>query len=773
MRDRVNHPTELRRRAEAISRKTPLVENLAALPPEEIQKAFQDLRVHQIELEMQNEELHRVQLDLDASRRRYFDLYDLAPAGYLSLSDTGLILEVNLTGAAILKMPRGFLINKPLTQFIFRDDQDIYYLNCKQAFDAGEPTVCELRMVRQNRTIVWVHLAISTMEQDDGIIEFRVVMSDITGRKQMEHTSMKQEEQLQLLFKNSSVGKVKADLTTGRYLQVNPAYCQMVGFSEQELLQHSVLDLTHPEDREADIANRKALAEGKIANFQMVKQYIRPNGTTAWGYVTVNPAYDAEGRAVYAMAVIQDITGLKRAEEEREAQVAFLRFINESRGTEELIHAATDFFQKQSGCEAVGIRLKKNNDYPYYETRGFSKQFVLSENQLCAHDEAGHPICDSTGNPVLECMCGNVICSRFDSSKPFFTAKGSFWSNSTSELLASTSEVDRQARTRNRCNGEGYESVALIPLHLGTERLGLLQLNDRHKGQFTQESIIRWELLVDYLAVALAKLRTDEELLVINADLELKVEQRTQELQETQNQFLHAEKLSAIGRLSASIAHEFNNPLQGILSILKGLKKRAILEDDDRELLDGAIVEGDRIKDLIRSLQDFNRPSSGRKVMMDVHQSLDSILLMHKSDFNSRQISVVRNYALGLPIIVAVPDQIKQVFLNLLINAADACPKRGGVITVSTWQKADRVAVAIKDSGFGINPSEMEHIFRPFYTTKPEVKGTGLGLSVSYGIVKSHKGEIQVESQSGEGATFTVLLPIKGEEKHPLEEAII
>ena len=94
---------------------------------------------------------------------------------------------------------------------------------------------------------------------------------------------------------------------------------------------------------------------------------------------------------------------------------------------------------------------------------------------------------DSRGNPVLECMCGNVLCGRFDPALPFFTPKGSFWTNGTSELLASTSEADRQARTRNRCNGEGYESVALIALRHGGETLGLLQLNDRAKGRFTPE----------------------------------------------------------------------------------------------------------------------------------------------------------------------------------------------------------------------------------------------------------------------------------------------
>jgi PAS domain S-box-containing protein len=189
-----------------------------------------------------------------------------------------------------------------------------------------------------------------------------------------------------------------------------------------------------------------------------------------------------------------------------------LRFVNASRSTRELIHSAVTFFREQLGCEAIGIRLRNGEDYPYYEARGFPPEFVKLENHLCQRDLNGQIVRDDVGNPVIECMCGNVICGRFDPAKPFFTPRGSFWTNCTTELLASTTEADRQARTRNRCNGEGYESVALIPLHVGEEGLGLLQLNDRRRGMFTPESIALWERLAGYLAVGIAKLRSDEAL---------------------------------------------------------------------------------------------------------------------------------------------------------------------------------------------------------------------------------------------------------------------
>jgi signal transduction histidine kinase len=177
-------------------------------------------------------------------------------------------------------------------------------------------------------------------------------------------------------------------------------------------------------------------------------------------------------------------------------------------------------------------------------------------------------------------------------------------------------------------------------------------------------------------------------------------------------------------------------------------------------LLDLAIVESERMKKLIHDLQDFNRPSSHMKVPMDVHDSLEALLLLYKSDFSKKGITTVLNYAEGVPQVLAVPDQIKQVFLNLLNNAMDACPQTGGVITISSRQEGKQVAVAIKDNGTGIKPEKIGLIFQPFYTTKSEIKGTGLGLSICHGIVQYHHGEILVESQFGEGSTFTVLLPI-------------
>jgi PAS domain S-box-containing protein len=239
---------------------------------------------------------------------------------------------------------------------------------------------------------------------------------------------------------------------------------------------------------------------------------VRKDGSRFWANAVLTALRDDNGGLRGFSKSTRDITGQKLAQKERETTIAFLRMVNDSTGTRDLVQAAATFFQQQSGCEAVGIRLHEGEDYPYYEARGFPTEFVLMENSLCAKDDAGCIIRDSTGNPVIECMCGNVICGRSDPAKPFFTEHGSFWTNNTTELLRTTTEADRQARTRNRCNGEGYESVALLPLRLGEQRLGLVQLNDRRIGVFSAEVIASWERLADHLAVALAKFRAEEEL---------------------------------------------------------------------------------------------------------------------------------------------------------------------------------------------------------------------------------------------------------------------
>lgn len=225
---------------------------------------------------------------------------------------------------------------------------------------------------------------------------------------------------------------------------------------------------------------------------------------------------EIDGRSI-VQDFFDDVTAEARYRDEREATLRMLRLMNDHANILELVRNITVFLQKWTGCDAVGIRLREGNDFPYVETRGFPAEFVEMEKYLCPRGDEGRSKCDGEGQPVLECMCGNVLFGRVDPSLPFFTEKGSFWTNSTSELLASTSEEQRQSVTRNRCNGMGYESVALVPLRHAGITHGLLQINDHTPGRFGPEMISFLENTADQIAIALsqykaeAALRTSEQ----------------------------------------------------------------------------------------------------------------------------------------------------------------------------------------------------------------------------------------------------------------------
>ncbi len=298
---------------------------------------------------------------------------------------------------------------------------------------------------------------------------------------------------------------------------VNPVAEELIGWKLEEVLNKKLSSIFNIINRDTRLPVEnpvtRVLLEGFTVGLANHTILIARDGTEIPIDDSAAPIVDDTGDIIGVILVFRDITQREKSEQEREITIEFLHLVNVSPRYQDLIREAASFFQRVSCCEAVGIRLLDGEDYPYFEARGFPPEFVQLENSLCARDNSGKIALDSAGNPVIECMCGNVICGRFDPSLPFFTKAGSFWTNSTTDLLANTTEADRQARTRNRCNGEGYESVALIPLHFGEERMGLLQLNDRRKEMFSPETISLWERLAGYLAVALAKSRAEETIL--------------------------------------------------------------------------------------------------------------------------------------------------------------------------------------------------------------------------------------------------------------------
>ncbi|MFC1742729.1 PAS domain S-box protein [Candidatus Riflebacteria bacterium] len=199
----------------------------------------------------------------------------------------------------------------------------------------------------------------------------------------------------------------------------------------------------------------------------------------------------------------QLIKNEKQAKKKEKLALEILKLLNNSPGKIELISQILFLIKNEMEFGAVGIRLKVGDDFPYFEASGFPAKFIEQENNLCSIDESKKIVKDSKGWTDLECTCGNIICGRTDPTREFFTEGGSFWTNSTTKLMASISETDYQGRLRNRCNTEGYESVALIPLRSKDKTIGLLQINDRRKYIFTEELIQFFEGLGNSIGIAI------------------------------------------------------------------------------------------------------------------------------------------------------------------------------------------------------------------------------------------------------------------------------
>jgi len=369
---------------------------------------------------------------------------------------------------------------------------------------AGYVTDYEVTILKKDGSPLPVSVSSSLLRDAHGnILGVEGIIRDITDRKRDEEALRQSELHFRNLFETTNDSILIVDQQTRNVVNANSSACKLYGYSLKEFLRLNIRDLS------AEPAKTFTAVSNGIKKVPL-RFHRRKDGSVFPVEITGN-YFTICGKTLHT-AFVRDITEQKRLEDECGTALEFLQLINAAPELSDLINISATFFQQKSGSEALGIRLKEGDDYPYYESRGFSAEFVKIESSLCARDVAGDVIRDDVGNPMLSCMCGNIICGRFDTSKPFFTKNGSFWTNSTTQLLACTTEADRQARTRNRCNGEGYESVALIPLIYGNERLGLIQLNDRRQGMFTPAIVALWERLAGYLSVALTKSKTEEAL---------------------------------------------------------------------------------------------------------------------------------------------------------------------------------------------------------------------------------------------------------------------
>lgn len=290
-------------------------------------------------------------------------------------------------------------------------------------------------------------------------------------------------------------------------------------------------------------------------------------------------------------------------------------------------------------------------------------------------------------------------------------------------------------------------AILCVPLTIYDRVIGAVEVSNKLGGEFDEQDLELLQAMATSVAVA-----------VENANLYTELADFAQELERSQAQLVQAEKMAATGRLAASLAHEINNPLQAIHNSMHLSLHEGLSSERRMEYLSMAQSEVQRLIEIVQRMLDFYRPSRGSVIPVDINGVVDNVLALAQKRLQHSGVHVHARLAPDLPPASVVPDQISQVFLNIVINAIEAMPS-GGDLWLETMSSKDNgeVLIRFRDNGLGISSEQLANLFEPFFTTKPD--GTGLGLAISYGIIERHGGTIDVISQPGQGATFVVKLP--------------
>jgi signal transduction histidine kinase len=286
-----------------------------------------------------------------------------------------------------------------------------------------------------------------------------------------------------------------------------------------------------------------------------------------------------------------------------------------------------------------------------------------------------------------------------------------------------------------------------VPLISRNELVGILILGPKKTNlRFVDSDLEFISVLADQLTVA-----------VENAILYENQKNMNAELRKTQQQLVQSEKLAALGQLSASVAHEINNPLGIIKNYLQILSENTDEDDSNQHNLEMIKEEVNRIARIVKSLLDFSRPEKNKMTIVDLSATLKQTISLLDKEFLSKSIKIKKELPDNLSPVMGSEDQLKQVFLNLLVNSKDFMPQ-GGEVIISARNTDQSVEIEFSDTGCGIPEENIPRIFEPFFTTKQEGKGTGLGLWICYGIMQRHGGTIQVRRKE-KGTSFLLTFP--------------
>jgi PAS domain S-box-containing protein len=602
-------------------------------------------------------------------------------------------------------------------------------------------------LVRQRKDGSRIEYSLYTAPEydDDGQVSGNIaVLVDITERKRAE-----EQHRLQTTALEAAANAIVITDRDGNIQWANPAFTTLTCYVVEEALGRNPRFLKSGQQDQAFYSKLwNTILAGQVWHGEVVNR--RKDSNLYVEEMTIAPVRDAHGEIGHFVAIKQDITERKRAEE----QIRELNQRLERRARElDSLNRAGQVMTSTLDLNAV-LRLVMDEITRLLDTEGAS--VLLQE-----------------GEELVFAACAGPGAEKLSGARMPATSGIAGWvMREEKAVLVSDPRNDLRFYDRiDAATGLTTRSMAAVPLVVKGVPRGVIEAINKADGVFDEHDLALLEGIASSAAIAIenARLfaavdkelterdRAEAEVRKLNQHLEVALQQE----HKTRAQLIQAGKLSAMGRMVASVAHEFNNPLQTIKNCLFLIQQDLVPGAQGIKFLDMAASEVQRLSDLVSQLRAVYRPGTADQMQaIELSKILDQVHSLVTPHLTKNRVRWEYTELPHLLTVSGIPDQLKQVFLNLSLNASDAMQMEGGTLTVSILSAADgrQVGVAFRDAGPGIDPRDLPNLFDPFFTTKES--GMGLGLAICYDIVQKHGGRIEVESQPGQGATFTVWLPL-------------
>ncbi len=792
---------------------------LEPLSPEANLLLLHELRVHQIELEMQNEELRRAQAELDATRARYFDLYDLAPVGYCTLSKEGLILEANLTATTLLGLPRSAMVKQPISRFIHPEDMDLFYLHRQRLLDAGDSLAWDMRMVKKDGTAFWGHLEAGVAQDLEGEDVIRLLLSNVTERvwaaraqaflaKAAWLTSGEGFFPALARFLADDLGMdyVCIDRLAGDGLEAETLAIWCDGHFEENV-SYALKDTPCGDVVGKTICCfpsgvRHLFPKDQVLQGMKAESYL---GVTLWG---------AKGQPIGLIALIGrhpmadtdlakttlDLVSLRAAAEleHHQAEEALqdsndllsllvqhspiYAYIKEVDSKQSRVLMASDNFQKMVGIQASAMIGKTMEElYPAEMAASINADdwAVVSSGKGLELSEEFKGRCYSTFKfPIVQgtrtLLAGFTI--DITERKNVEELLREVMQNSQSASYKRTIQDNVYAYLSpvfSRITGYPIDEFISLPLDAVLNLIHPEDLPDLERGMAAAisglpGSLHQVEYRFKHLKGHYLWLQDNftvlhdanaQPLAIIGSVSDISErKQAEQENAKFQAQLQQTQKMESLGTLAGGVAHDMNNVLGAILGLASAHIGSQPYGSPLHQALDTICKATERGGKMVKTLLGFARQSPAENNRLDMNAILrEQVGFLERTTLAKVQLKM--DLQADLRPIQGDASALTHAFMNLCVNAVDAMPENGTLTLHTRNVDNDWIEIEVEDDGMGMSKEVLEKAIDPFFTTKSVGKGTGLGLSMVFSTMKAHRGQMAIESEPGQGTRVRLRFP--------------